>query len=169
MPSRINVTKRQLLAIEAMALSKTNIKLFIVGKADNNFERDRMLDFINDHKLKGKVKYFDYVTQEEKLKLYSNAKAVLFIPFDEDYGYITLEAMSSSKAVITCSDSGGPLEFVVNGKNGIIISPNALEIAKAIDTIAGNSQMAKTFGANAKKHIDEMDISWDNVVNQLIQ
>ena len=117
MPSRINVTKRQQLAIEAMCKSNSNIKLYIVGKADNEVVKNNLLSFIRERKLENRIRYFDYVTQEEKFKLYANAKAVLFIPLDEDYGYITLEAMASSKAVITAKDSGGPLEFVIDNKN----------------------------------------------------
>ena len=40
------------------------------------------------------------------------ALGVIFPPLDEDYGYVTLEAMLAAKPVITCTDSGGPLEFV---------------------------------------------------------
>ena len=46
---------------------------------------------------------------------YAHSLGVIFPAVDEDYGYVTLEAMLSSKPVITCADSGGPLEFVVDG------------------------------------------------------
>lgn len=167
MPSRINVTKRQLLAIEAMCLSKSDIKLYIVGKADNEGERQRLLAFIEERNLQDRIRYFDYVTQEEKFKLYANARAVLFIPLDEDYGYITLEAMSSSKPVITAKDSGGPLEFVIDGKNGRVVEPTPEEIAHAMDELAGSVAGATEMGRNAKKHLDDMEITWDKVVKEL--
>ncbi len=44
-------------------------------------------------------------------------------PADEDYGYIALEAFLSKKPVVTCTDSGGPLEFVVDGENGRVVAP----------------------------------------------
>ena len=44
-----------------------------------------------------------------------NCLAVLYPPVDEDYGYVTLEGMLSSKPVVTCTDSGGPLEFIADG------------------------------------------------------
>jgi len=167
MPSRINITKRQHLAIEAMAQSKSDIKLYIMGKADNTYECDKMLDLIKKYKLQNRIRYFDYVSQEEKFKLYANAKAVLFIPFDEDYGYITLEAMSASKAVITATDSGGPLEFVADGHNGFVVLPDPIEIAKVIDELAKTSLMAESMGRKAKEHISNMNISWDSVVKEL--
>ena len=167
MPSRINISKRQLLAIEALAQTKTNIKLYIVGKADHPFERERMMRLIQAKKLQDRVRYFDFVSQEEKFKLYAHAKAVLFIPVDEDYGYITLEAMSSSKMVITALDSGGPLEFIENGVNGHTVPPTAKGIAEAIDAVAASKAMAKEFGRKAKVRISEMNITWDQVEKEL--
>jgi glycosyltransferase involved in cell wall biosynthesis len=169
MPSRINITKRQMLALEAMLLTICDTKLYIMGKADNNYERDRMLCFIKERKLQNKVKYFDYVTQDEKLRLYANARAILFIPYDEDYGYITLEAMAASKAVITTKDSGGPLEFVENGKNGLTIDPEPIEIAKAFDEFGKSPSMALEMGRNSKSLLGDMNITWDNVVKELIK
>ena len=32
---------------------------------------------------------------------------MVFAPFDEDYGYVTLEAFEARKPVVTASDSGG--------------------------------------------------------------
>lgn len=167
MPSRINATKRQKLAIEAMAKTKSDIKLYIVGKADNPVMMDEIRKFIKEHHLEKRIVFMDYVEQEKKLELYANAKAVLFIPVDEDYGYITLEGMSASKAVITAKDSGGPLEFVEDGKSGLVVEPTAEEIARAIDEVAMSKTMATEFGKNAKKHIKEMNISWDYVVKEL--
>lgn len=167
MPSRINITKRQRLAIEALCMSNSKIKLYIVGKADNDAEKKKLLNFIKERKLEKRIRYFDYVTQEEKFKLYANAKAVLFIPMDEDYGYITLEAMAASKAVITAKDSGGPLEFVVDGRTGRVVESTPEEIAKAIDEIAGSRACAIEMGKQAKIHLDEMEITWDKVVKEL--
>lgn len=167
MPSRINITKRQKLAIEALAYSKSNIKIYLVGKADNEIVKDELVAFIKERHLENRVRFFDYVTQEEKLKLYANARAVLFIPLDEDYGYITLEAMAASKAVITAKDSGGPLEFVVDNSTGMVVQPTPQEIAKAIDSFADSSAQAMQMGKSAKQRLDEMEITWENVVKEL--
>lgn len=169
MPSRINITKRQLLAIEAMSHTKTEAKLIIVGKADNNYEKQRLLKLIHEYKLERRVKYLDFVSQEEKFKLYAEARAVLFIPLDEDYGYITLEAMAASKAIITATDSGGPLEFVVNGENGIVAEPSARELARAIDNIFASKSAPAQFGNASQKSLIEKDITWAHVIKELIR
>lgn len=167
MPSRINETKRQKLAVESLAETKSNIKLYLVGKADNPVVMDELKAFIRERKLEDRVVFFDYVSQEEKFKLYANARAVLFIPYDEDYGYITLEAMAAGKPVITAEDSGGPLEFVINEKTGLIAEPIAESIAEAMDRVAASRKMSIELGGAGKTRIDDMNINWDYVVKEL--
>lgn len=167
MPSRINDTKRQKLAIEALAQTKSNIKLYLVGKADNPVVLNDMKEFIAKSKIEDRVCFFDFVSQEKKLELYANARAVLFIPVDEDYGYITLEAMAAGKPVITAKDSGGPLEFVVNEKTGFIVDSKAMEIAEAMDRVADSKNMAIEYGEAGNMRLKEMDITWDKVVREL--
>ena len=167
MPSRIGVTKRQMLALEAMCQTKSNVKLYIVGRADNVAEKEKLLTYIREKKLQDRVRYFDYVTQEEKINLYANAKAVLFIPVEEDYGYITLEAMAASKAVITALDSGGPLEFVTDEENGEVVEPTPIEIARAMDYVITSKYAAVEMGECGKKRLKEMNITWENVVKEL--
>lgn len=167
MPSRINITKRQFLAVEAMALTKSPVKLCIVGKADNDYEKQRLLKLIKEKKLGDKIKYLDFVSQEEKFKLYANARAILFIPWDEDYGYITLEAMAASKAVITANDSGGPLEFVESGKNGLVAEPTPESLAASMDEIFMSKTMPKQFGKKSKEFLIEKDITWEHVIKEL--
>lgn len=169
MPSRITRVKRQLLALEALALTKNNMKLVLLGKADTDEETNALKMKIKELKLDDKVIITGFVTLEEKLKLYSNARAVLFIPYDEDYGYITLEAMAANKMVITATDSGGPLEFVLNNETGIITEPNPKEIAQAMDAVIESEKMAKQFGQDGNKRLIDMNITWDAVVEALIK
>ena len=138
-----------------------------MGKAEAEYEKQRMLDYIREHNLEKRVRYFDYVTQEEKLRLYANARAVLFIPFDEDYGYITLEAMAAAKAVITARDSGGPLEFVKDRFNGLVCDSTPESIAEAIDSFAEDRELAIACGENGKQRLKDMNISWEHVVKEL--
>ena len=52
-----------------------------------------------------------------------------FPPLDEDYGFVTVEAFASRKAVITCRDSGGPAELVEDGVNGFVCEPTPEALA----------------------------------------
>ena len=169
MPSRVNSTKRQFLALRALSKTKSDIKLYIVGAADTAKVREELIKNISEYGLEDRVRYFDFVSQEEKINMYANCRGVVFIPKDEDYGYITLEAMASSKPVITAKDSGGPLEFVTDGENGFICEPDSDSIAEAMDKLGSDKDKAISMGEAAKKKITDMDITWDHVVKELLK
>ncbi len=109
-----------------------------------------------------------FVSESEKRDAYARALAVVFTPFDEDYGYVTLEAMLASKAVITCTDSGGPLEFLLPGKTGLVTPPQPESLAAAMDTLWQDRVLAKKYGETGRRHYDTMGLSWANVVRQLL-
>jgi glycosyltransferase involved in cell wall biosynthesis len=91
----------------------------------------------------------------------------VFPPVDEDYGYVTLEAMLASKPVITCSDSGGPLEFVRDGETGLVAEPTAAALAAAMDRVWASRAVAAQWGEAGRGLYDQQDISWARVVSTL--
>jgi glycosyltransferase involved in cell wall biosynthesis len=166
-PSRLNEMKRQHLAIEAMRFVKSDIKLIISGSADSSHYEKRLRDMVHKYNLQDRVKLIGYISEKEKIELYANALAVLFIPYDEDYGYVTLEAFYSKKPVITCIDSGGPLEFVKNKYTGLVCEPNPESLSNVISYLANNKVMSQNLGKEAYEFINSLNISWDNVIEVL--
>lgn len=129
-PSRLESLKRQDLLIEAARHLTSPVKIIIAGDGG---QRDRYRELIERLGLEHRVRLVGRFSEAEKLAWYANAMAVFFGPYDEDYGYITLEAMLAAKPVITCNDSGGPLEFVDHDETGWVVDPDPRAIADAID------------------------------------
>ena len=165
LPSRLEKLKRQSLLIEAMQYTRSPVKAIIAGEGSHFTLYQELIEKLN---LKERVKLIGKITQEEKFKYYANALAVVYPPFDEDYGYVTLEAMLSSKPVITCYDSGGVLEFVYDGVNGFITLPDPYTIAQKIDYLYYHKKRAKSMGENGLEIYRQKNISWDNVINKLL-
>ncbi|HSH39691.1 MAG TPA: glycosyltransferase family 4 protein, partial [Chthoniobacterales bacterium] len=163
-PSRLEEAKRQDLLIRAMAHVRTRIIAVIAGDGGQKAKLDRLVAELG---LEHCVKFIGRPTDEEKIGLYARSLCVFFGPYDEDYGYVTLEAMLAAKPVITCEDSGGPLEFVVAGRTGCIVPPDPQEIAAAIDELNTNRARAVQMGAEGRQRYDELEISWDAVVEKL--
>jgi glycosyltransferase involved in cell wall biosynthesis len=163
-PSRLEKLKRQDLLIEAMALTRSRVVAVIAGDGSMRGEYERRIEELG---LGQKVKLRGAVARDELLAWYANSLAVFFGPHDEDYGYVTLEAMLASRAVITCSDSGGPLEFVRDGETGFVIEPTAEELAAAIDRLAADAALARSLGEAGREHYAALGISWDAVVEKL--
>lgn len=164
-PSRLESLKRQDLLIKALQFTKSPIGIIIAGEGG---QMDNFRKLTEDLGLNHKVRFVGHISEQEKRLYYARSLAVFFGPYDEDYGYITLEAMLSSKPVITCCDSGGPLEFVVDGESGFIVNPEPEQVAEKIDMLAFDKSKAKEMGKNGFASYHQKNISWDNVVARLL-
>ncbi len=165
-PSRLEQLKRQDLLIKAMQYTKTKAVAIIAGEG-GHFKKYKQM--ILDLNVSDKVSLIGHISEEEKYTLYARSLGVFFAPVDEDYGYITLEAMLSSKPVITCNDSGGPLEFVEDKVTGFITEPDPKQVAQKIDWLYNNQQKAKELGKNGLQSYRDKNISWENVVQKLLE
>jgi len=79
-----------------------------------------------------------------------------------------MESFFSKKPVITCSDSGGPLEFVDDTINGYIVEPDPKKIAQKIDLMIQNG-LSQQMGEMGYKKICHMNLSWDSVIKKLLE
>ena len=158
--SRLDAPKRIDLLINAMEYVSQDIKFKIAGtgpqedllkKLSKNDDRIDFLGFVND---------------EELIALYSNALVVLYVPYDEDFGLITIEAMTSKKPVITTKDSGGPTEFVENNHTGFVVNTDPNRIAEKINYFIENRNEAKRMGYNGFNLVK--DITWKNTILTLL-
>lgn len=166
-PSRIDKMKRQRLLVEAARFLKTDAKIYLAGKGSES-EMGYLNSLISKYGLEDKIKMLGFVTEEEKIRYYANCLGVYFGAYDEDYGYITLEAFFSKKPVIVHKDAGGPLEFVNDGKNGYILKPDPRNIARKIDEWSLNKGLAEEMGVNGYNSILEKNITWDYVIDSLL-
>ncbi len=112
-PSRLSAVKRQELVLRALALTQQPVRVKFAGVADSPPYGERLRKLARELSVERRVEWLGFITEEEKRDAYAHARAIIFPPVNEDYGYVTLEAMLASKAVITCQDSGGPLEFLL--------------------------------------------------------
>lgn len=159
---RLDPLKRVDLLITALKFCNNDITLRIAGKGP---EMNNLRKLASDCGVEKRVQFLGFVSDEELLKLYANAKAVFFAPIDEDYGYVTLEAFLSKKPIITCNDSGGVLEFAENNENALVCKADPKDIGDAITQLMSSDSMCKEFGINGYNSVKE--ISWDNVVDKL--
>ena len=88
-----------------------------------------------------------------------------FPPVQEDYGFVTVEAFASRKAVITCHDSGGPAELVEDGVNGFVCDPTPESLARALRRVADDATLAERLGAAAFERGSQL--SWGETVSRL--
>lgn len=164
-PSRLERHKRQWLLIEAMALVKSGVKAVIGGEGGAYADYVRL---IAEKGLGDRVLLCGRLPHEVQAAWYANALGVFFGPEDEDYGFVTLEAMLSGKPVITCRDSGATLEFVEDGANGFVIEPDARAVAERIDWLAGNAAKARDMGREGRARYRKLELTWEKTASVLL-
>jgi glycosyltransferase involved in cell wall biosynthesis len=107
---RLAQAKRFDIAIEAC--NQLGLKLKIFGR-----DFSGVLDQLK--KISGPtIEFVGEVNQEEKTKLYQNAKAFIFSADQEDFGIVPVESMGYGCPVIAYK-SGGVTETVINDKTGV--------------------------------------------------
>jgi glycosyltransferase involved in cell wall biosynthesis len=163
-PSRLETLKRQHLVIEAARHMRSGLKIVLAGDGG---QRGVLAQLIERYGVGDRVALIGHISEAEKRAFYARAQAVVFPAFDEDYGYITLEAMLSGKPVVTCTDSGGPLEFVRHDDTGWVEAPDAHALAARFDWIAANARKTADAGRRARDAYASAGITWDRVVETL--
>jgi len=161
LPGRLDDKRKRIsLAINAMKYVDRNIKLIISG---DGFDKETLKKIAKNDK---RIEFTGYVEDNKLAKLYRDALAVIFIPAAEDYGLITIEAMKCAKPVITCYDSGGPVELVRNMQNGFVCRPNPKNIAECINYLVNNKSEQLRMGKNALN--SAKNITWENYVKKVL-
>lgn len=125
--------------------------------------------------MEGKVKLYDnivwineMVSKVDLIELYSNAEVFVCPSIYEPFGIINLEAMAC-KTPVVASATGGIKEVVVDGKTGFLIKPgDPKDIAKHVNILLNNEDLAKEFGENGRRRVEEM-FSWESIAKRTVK
>ena len=160
---RIESVKRVDLIVRALAHADPRLRLVIAGDGTqrSNVEREVGIARVGD-----RVTFLGTTDDDALIEWYAGALAVVYPPYDEDFGYVTLEAFLARKPVITCRDSGGPNEFVVHGVNGLVCDPDPELLAQAMSTLCDDRARAAALGSAGYEVA--RTITWDGVVEKLV-
>ena len=78
---------------------------------------------------------------------------------------MTVEAFVSQKAVVTCTDSGGPAELVEDGVSGFVCDPTPEALALRFRELMDDAALAERLGQNA--YARGSRLTWPDTVRQL--
>lgn len=160
---RLESVKRVDLVINALAAAPADVHLYIAGTGS---QRETFERLAADLGLSDRVRFFGEVDDETLIELYAGALAVIYPPYDEDFGYVTLEAFLSKKPVITTRDAGEPTAFVVDGINGRVTEPDAVALGGAIADLAAQPAMAARMGEAGFERARL--ITWTTTIERLV-
>jgi glycosyltransferase involved in cell wall biosynthesis len=154
--SRLEDAKRIGLLVEAMAQVRQDVDLRIAGTGPQEAALRELAQGQSG------ISFCGRVTDDELARLYAECRAVAFLPYDEDFGLVALEAMRLGKPVITCADSGGPTELVEHGVTGLVADPNPKALAAAIDELWARRSLRRRLARAARERAAA--VTWDPAV-----
>jgi glycosyltransferase involved in cell wall biosynthesis len=160
---RLDRIKRFDLLVRALRHAESGVRARIAGAGP---EAEALRALAERLGVAERVDFLGAVGDRELVDLYAGALAVFYAPYDEDYGYVTVEAFKAAKPVVTAADAGGVLEFVVDGVNGCVCPPDApREIGARLDALHRDRDGASRLGRAGQAAVAA--IGWDEVVRRL--
>jgi glycosyltransferase involved in cell wall biosynthesis len=160
---RLEAVKRVDLAIRALAHVPGDLSLVIAGTGTNRAALDALVGELD---LGARVRFLGEVDDDTLVELYAGALGVVYPPYDEDYGYVTLEAFLAAKPVLTTADSGGPNEFVVDGENGRVTAPDPEALGEVMAWLDADHARAAALGESGYDRA--RTVTWTGVIETLI-
>ncbi len=161
---RLDPMKRFDQLLRAVAAAERPVRCRIAGEGP---ARDALVELAEKLGIADRVEWLGWVSDAQLVDLYADALAVYYAPYDEDYGYVTVEAFLAARPVLTTADAGGVLEFVRDGENGFVTSPNAPRaMGAAIDRLADDRALAERLGRAGRARV--AGIGWDAVIDGLL-
>jgi glycosyltransferase involved in cell wall biosynthesis len=163
--SRLEKLKRLDLLIDALSYTKNkDLKAYIIGSGSEEMSLSQKIKNLN---LENRVHLLGAADEKTILSYYAGCRAVFFAPFQEDYGFVTGEAFSCKKPVITTKDSGGPTELVEHNGSGYVLDPDPRSIAAKCDELAEDQDSSIKMGERGFAFISRL--TWRETINQLIR
>lgn len=168
---RINSMKRQHLLIEAMRYLPESVKLVVAGPPDSAKDEQLLFKLIERYGLSDRVKLdLRFLPRDELASYVNGSLACAYIPLDEDsLGYVSMEAATAGKAVITARDSGGILGLVQDGETGWIAEPEPKAIAETIASAYKEPRHTCMMGEATRKLWNSFGANWENTIDRLLQ
>ncbi len=161
--ARLEQNKRVDLAVRSVAHWPEPLRLVIVGEGSQRLQVQRIAEECG---VTSRITFLGAVSDDDLPALYREALAVMYVPYDEDYGLVTLEAFLAARPVVTATDSGGTLEFVEDGVTGRVVAPTPDALGDAVAALHADRARAAALGDAGRERAAA--ITWDGVIDRLV-
>jgi glycosyltransferase involved in cell wall biosynthesis len=160
--NRLAPEKRIDLLLEAAAADPA-LRVVIAGEGP---DRTRLERLASERGLNGRAEFVGRISDEQVADYYARSLGVYYAPVDEDFGMVPFEAFLSGKPVLTTTDAGGPLDVVRDGETGLVVAPEAAEVARGLAWLREHATDAQAYGARGRELAQA--VTWDACLERLL-
>ena len=161
--TRLEANKRPGLFLDAVASMRTPVDAVLAGRGSLADELRAAVDLLG---LADRVTMPGFVEDDDLVDLLAEAIAVVYAPYDEDYGFVTLQAFLAGVPVVTTDDAGGVLEWVEHEVTGLVTDGSPDAMGAALDRLVADPELARRLGAAGRERV--RDLRWEQVVTTLL-
>lgn len=160
---RIEPKKNILNMIKGYEMSGSAMPFVLAGSRINTRDIDAYTEARPD--LKAKIRFLNYISEEDKQALYRGAAVFLFATLYEGFGLPILEAQCAKTAVITSNTASNP---EVAGEGAVFVNPDSpYEIAQAVRQLLNNPVLGQEKIASGLENVKKFQ--WDQTAEQTLQ
>ncbi len=142
---------------------QNSLQLVVIGK--KGWLYDEIYKAPAEYKVEEKVKFLDFVPDEDLVAFYKNAVCYVLPSLYEGFGLPVLEAMKYDCPVITSNVSSLP---EAGGDAALYVNPqDAGDIAEKIKMLLTNESLRKELIQKGKKQIEKF--SWENTATETLE
>ncbi|MBB5254989.1 glycosyltransferase [Sulfurisphaera ohwakuensis] len=150
---------------------KNNAKLIIFGKFPNNNEKEKLFEIIKKLGLEKNIIYLGFISDDEKYKIVSKARALIYPTHEDVFPLVILESLAVGTPVVSY-DLPGPMS--------VYGSLDAVKFVKEFDVKAMAKEVLKILSMKEEDYFNliynekldkflEKHNNWDKVADEIFK
>ena len=155
--------------LDALARTRGPVRACFLGAFATAADETALMQRAKVPALYGRLQWHGAASEAERVALFSHCLAVVLADPGEGYSYGALEAMLSSKPVVTDMRVADAAEFVVDGQTGVVCQPGPAALAGALDRLWADRVCAASLGRAGRERYADLRLGWDRVVECLLE
>ena len=136
-------------------LADQDVELLIVGDGP---EESGLRALAGQLEIADRVHFLGFVDEEKKFQYLQNSDLYVLSSLHEGFGIVLQEAMQVGLPIVS-TNNGGQTDFLVEGENALLVSPQAPEaLAKAIRRILSDDSLRERMAIKNMQDIGNFDV-----------
>jgi glycosyltransferase involved in cell wall biosynthesis len=141
--------------LDAASRMRSDARFLLVGDGPDRVRLERQAERLG---LGARVRITGFLEHHRVPDLLATADLLVLPSFYEELGTVLVEAMQAGVPAVA-SRTGGIPEVVEDGVTGLLVPPrDAGALARALDTVLADPQLAAAMSANARRRAADYDI-----------